>query len=86
MRMLTKSRVLVGVAAVGLLATLVLPLWRINLVAPQYPEGLGMKIWAHQITGDLRDTVIIIGCFFVLALVLLFLVPRKEVKMPAQQV
>lgn len=53
--MLTRSRILVGVAAVGLLATLVVPLWRISLVAPQYPEGLGMKIWAHQITGDLRS-------------------------------
>lgn len=53
--MLTRSRIFLGVAAVGLLATLVLPLWRINLVAPQYPEGLGMKIWAHQITGDLRS-------------------------------
>ncbi len=39
----------------------------------------------YQITGDLRDTVIIIGCFFVLALVLLFLVPRKEVTMQAQE-
>lgn len=33
----------------------------------------------YQITGDLRDTVIIIGCFFVLALVLLAVVPRHEV-------
>ena len=49
------SRIVLGVAAVGLLATLALPLWRISLVAPQYPEGLGMKIWASQITGDLRS-------------------------------
>ncbi|MBM4187749.1 MAG: hypothetical protein FJ206_10625 [Gemmatimonadetes bacterium] len=53
--MVTRNRVLLGVAAVGLLATLVVPLWSIGLVAPQYPEGLGMKIWAHQITGDLRS-------------------------------
>ncbi len=32
----------------------------------------------YQITDDLRNTVIIIGTFFVAALVLLFLVPRKE--------
>lgn len=32
----------------------------------------------YQLTDDLRNTVIIIGCFFVVALVLLFLVPRKE--------
>jgi MFS transporter, UMF1 family len=33
----------------------------------------------YQLTGDLRNTVVIIGCFFVVALVLLFLVPREEV-------
>ena len=27
------------------------PLWRIELVAPQYPEGLGLRIWVNQITG-----------------------------------
>lgn len=35
----------------------------------------------YQFTGDLRNTVVIIGCFFVVALVLLFLVPREEVAM-----
>jgi MFS transporter, UMF1 family len=35
----------------------------------------------YQLTGDLRNTVVIIGCFFVVALVLLFLVPREEVAM-----
>ena len=33
----------------------------------------------YQLTDDLRNTVIIIGSFFVVALILLFLVPRKEV-------
>ncbi len=33
----------------------------------------------YQLTGDLRNTVIIIGCFFVVALILLALVPRREV-------
>lgn len=33
----------------------------------------------YQLTDDLRNTVIIIGSFFVVALVLLSLVPRKEV-------
>ena len=33
----------------------------------------------YQLTGDLRNTVIIIGSFFVVALVLLALVPRREV-------
>jgi UMF1 family MFS transporter len=35
----------------------------------------------YQLTGDLRNTVVIIGSFFVVALVLLFLVPREEVAM-----
>ena len=28
------------------------PLWHIGLLAPQYPEGLGMYIWASRITGE----------------------------------
>src|SRR5262249_28132381 len=28
-----------------------LPLWRVRLVAPQYPEGLGMEIRAHTVRG-----------------------------------
>lgn len=35
----------------------------------------------YQLTDDLRNTVIIIGCFFVIALVLLTMVPRREVAM-----
>lgn len=29
-----------------------LPLWEIQLWAPQYPEGLNMKIWLNRISGD----------------------------------
>lgn len=29
-----------------------LPIWHISLAAPQYPEGLGMKIWIDKITGS----------------------------------
>jgi UMF1 family MFS transporter len=32
-----------------------------------------------QLTGDLRNSVIIIGSFFVVGMVLLFMVPRHEV-------
>lgn len=39
-------------AAVALLATgYVLPLWRIDLIAPQYPEGLGMLIRINGVDG-----------------------------------
>lgn len=27
------------------------PLWKITLYAPQYPQGIRMYIWIHQITG-----------------------------------
>jgi len=45
------SRTLLAVASVLLLGTFVLPLWRIDLVAPQYPEGLGMLIRVNTVTG-----------------------------------
>ena len=40
------------VVAVALLATAyVLPLWRVDLIAPQYPEGLGMLIRINGVDG-----------------------------------
>lgn len=45
------SRIVVAVASLLLLAVYVAPLWRIELIAPQYPEGLGLRIWVDQITG-----------------------------------
>ncbi len=42
---------LVALAAVLLLGMFVTPLWRIDLQAPQYPEGLGMLIRLGTITG-----------------------------------
>ncbi len=50
-RMRRSSRIAVAVAALLLLAVYVAPLWRIELIAPQYPEGLGLRIWVNQITG-----------------------------------
>jgi copper chaperone NosL len=35
--------------------TFLFPLWRIELWAPQYPEGLYMDIWSSKITGDFRN-------------------------------
>lgn len=48
------SRILLAVGALALLAMLKLPIWEIYLMAPQYPEGLEMKIWHNNITGDVR--------------------------------
>ena len=45
------SRVLIAIASVLLLGLLVTPLWSIQLVAPQYPEGIGMRIHANTVEG-----------------------------------
>jgi hypothetical protein len=51
MTMRRSSRLVVALAALLLLALYLTPLWRIELHAPQYPEGLGLRIWVDQITG-----------------------------------
>lgn len=45
------SRLLVAVGALLLLALYVTPMWRIDLKAPQYPEGVGLRIWVDTIAG-----------------------------------
>jgi copper chaperone NosL len=49
----TKIRILIAVAALLLILSYFFPLWQIHLIAPQYPGGLNMYIWQHQVTGDL---------------------------------
>lgn len=44
-------RALFAVAALMLGVAVLFPLWRVSLTAPQYPEGLGMYIWAHTVAG-----------------------------------
>ncbi|MFI5185792.1 MAG: nitrous oxide reductase accessory protein NosL [Chitinophagales bacterium] len=46
------SRILVAFASGALVAVFFLPVWRIDLFAPQYPEGLTMYIWINTITGQ----------------------------------
>lgn len=46
-----RARLLIGVAATLLLAMFVTPLWHVALDAPQYPEGIGMKIWINTVSG-----------------------------------
>lgn len=45
------SRIAVAVAALLLSSLFVAPMWRVDLKAPQYPEGLGLRIWINQIQG-----------------------------------
>lgn len=53
------TRVLAALGAIALLGAFVWPLWSIGLVAPQYPEGLGMQIRLTTVQGasvnDLRN-------------------------------
>jgi copper chaperone NosL len=46
------SRLLLLIAAIGLVIVLFLPIWRIDLDAPQYPEGLSLSIHANGLKGN----------------------------------
>lgn len=50
MRSLSRALVVLAVLLIGV--AYARPLWHIALEAPQYPEGLGMYIWADKITGE----------------------------------
>ncbi len=48
------SRTIIALASLALIGTLFLPIWNIDLWAPQYPEGLAMQIWLSKLTGDVE--------------------------------
>lgn len=48
------SSLLLVLASVCLAVSLYVPIWQIDLDAPQYPEGLKLEIWAHKIAGDVE--------------------------------
>ena len=48
----TTSRIIIALTSLSIIASYFVPVWRIDLFAPQYPEGLVMKIWLNNITGD----------------------------------
>ena len=52
--MKTRSKVVILIVSIALIAGFFFPIWSISLEAPQYPEGLGMSIWINKITGDLN--------------------------------
>ena len=43
------------VAALTLGLLFLFPMWRITLLAPQYPDGITMDIWVNAITGDVAN-------------------------------
>jgi len=46
------SRAVAFLSSLAMVAVLSLPIWRIELSAPQYPEGLVLKIYGDRIGGD----------------------------------
>ncbi len=50
----TPSRIAIAISALLLISGYFVPIWQILMWAPQYPEGLEMKIWINTITGDVK--------------------------------
>ncbi len=48
------SRFLIALGGLALIACLFVPIWSIDLDAPQYPEGLNLKIYANKIGGNVE--------------------------------
>jgi copper chaperone NosL len=48
------SRIIVVVSALSMISAYYVPLWQILMWAPQYPEGLEMKIWINNLTGNVK--------------------------------
>jgi copper chaperone NosL len=48
------TRIITLLCTIALVAVLFLPLWRIELDAPQYPEGLVLVIHPHGLEGDVE--------------------------------
>lgn len=50
----SKAQIVSLICAAALGVSLLFPLWRIDLTAPQYPEGLVLKIYPHKIGGNVE--------------------------------
>jgi copper chaperone NosL len=48
------SRIIIAVSALLMISAYFVPLWQILMWAPQYPEGLEMKIWINDLTGNVK--------------------------------
>jgi len=51
----TYDRILIGISTLLLIPLYFVPIWRIDLVAPQYPEGIGIKIWLTEFSGNVES-------------------------------
>jgi len=48
------TRIIIALSAVLMVSAYFVPLWQILMWAPQYPEGLEMKIWINTLSGDVK--------------------------------
>jgi len=53
-RMSVTTKCITALAALSLIAVLFFPMWKIELSAPQYPEGLELQIYPHKLGGDIE--------------------------------
>mgnify|MGYP000880615911 CR=1 FL=1 len=51
---LTSHRILILLCAIALAIVIFLPIWRIELEAAQYPEGLELKIYSYKLAGQVE--------------------------------
>jgi copper chaperone NosL len=51
-KMTTLSRIFIFISSILLLISIFVPLWRIDLDAPQYPEGLNLLIYSYKLGGN----------------------------------
>jgi hypothetical protein len=49
------TRLALLVLVIPLLLGFSAPLWHMNMIAPQYPEGLGLEIFAYTVAGDVAE-------------------------------
>lgn len=52
---LPRSRLLVALLVLPLGLALTAPLWHMHFLAPQYPQGLDLYIYAHTVEGDVAE-------------------------------
>ena len=48
----TISKITLLITGISLVVSIFVPLWRIDLDAPQYPEGLYLLIYSYKLAGN----------------------------------
>ena len=47
--------IVLSIARIALLVSIFVPYWRMELLAPQYPQGLRVEAYVNRLTGDVRE-------------------------------